>query len=334
MYERACMATPKDKYFEKMLKTLVDHNDCHNAPLSNDKLQQAVSKVMAETEEEERNNNNVTMVTFCHSLATTNTQRKNSEIPNEWRTASGFLAETIKGYKRLTLHSTINDSEYYSSDKDYAESDPKKDLLVATHTSDGKKNKATDTGTINRSSPQKLLINRTIPTIIPPINPQIADGVAAGRGNAHAGQTIASKVIVTDAARSGARAFQDPAAVNRKDTDETIPQDGNTSRIPPRLNSPFIIGGGISFYPSRTGGHDSFIPSRPIGPVEVRNAQIFHTSINGNSAKNGDPTPTFSKIIGREISNNSSADVYLCCWVNLTRDVVLTKIPNFMNMGL
>ena len=62
--------------------------------------------------------------------------RKNAEIPNEWRIASEFLAETLKEFKILTLHSTINDSEYYNSYKDDAEIDPKKDLLVATHAGD------------------------------------------------------------------------------------------------------------------------------------------------------------------------------------------------------
>ena len=133
----------------------------------------------------------------------------------------------------MTLHSTINDSEYYNSYKDDAERDPKKDLLVATHTSDGNKTIATDTGTTNGSSPQKSLINRTIPTIIPPINPRIADAVVAGRGIAHAGQTVDSEAIVTDAARIGARALQDHVAVNRKDTDRTIPRYSNTSIIPP-----------------------------------------------------------------------------------------------------
>ena len=46
------MATTKYKYFENILENIVDHNDCHNAPLSNEKFRQAVSKVMAETEEE------------------------------------------------------------------------------------------------------------------------------------------------------------------------------------------------------------------------------------------------------------------------------------------
>ena len=51
-YEQACMTTQKDKLFEKLLETIVDYNDRHNTPLSNDKLRPAVSKVVAETEEE------------------------------------------------------------------------------------------------------------------------------------------------------------------------------------------------------------------------------------------------------------------------------------------
>ena len=37
-YERACIVIPIDKYYEKMLETLVDYNDHHNATLSNEKL--------------------------------------------------------------------------------------------------------------------------------------------------------------------------------------------------------------------------------------------------------------------------------------------------------
>ena len=49
-YKQECMATPKDKYYTKLLKTVVDYNDYHNAPFSNEKLQQSMSKVIAETE--------------------------------------------------------------------------------------------------------------------------------------------------------------------------------------------------------------------------------------------------------------------------------------------
>ena len=45
-YKRSCMATTKVKYFENMLEILVNHNDRHNAPFSNEKIRQAVIKVM------------------------------------------------------------------------------------------------------------------------------------------------------------------------------------------------------------------------------------------------------------------------------------------------
>ena len=166
-YERACMAATKDKYFEKILETLVDHNDHHNAPLSNEKLQHTVIKVVAETEEEEcndkNNNNNMNMDTFWKSPVTNNTQIKNKNVTNERRIYLVVLAETIKVFKGLTLQSKINNSAYYNSDEDDAESDTKSNQLVATHTSDGKKRKIADINTTNGNYPHILLINRIIP---------------------------------------------------------------------------------------------------------------------------------------------------------------------------
>ena len=37
-YERACMATPKEKYYTKLLKTLVDENNRNGVPFSNEKI--------------------------------------------------------------------------------------------------------------------------------------------------------------------------------------------------------------------------------------------------------------------------------------------------------
>ena len=92
------------------------------------------------------------------------------------------LAETIKGFKVLTLQSKINDYSYYHSEEDIAERDPKSDPLVATHTSDVNKRKITDTDTTQGNSPQKSLTNREIPAIIqgliPSVNQTTADGVA------------------------------------------------------------------------------------------------------------------------------------------------------------
>ena len=84
------------------------------------------------------------MDNFCQSHVTTNTQRENANtiFTNERRNTLDMLAETLKG---LTLDSTINDSAYYNSDKSDAKGNP----LLATHTSDRKKRKVTDTDTTN-----------------------------------------------------------------------------------------------------------------------------------------------------------------------------------------
>ena len=44
------MATPRDKYYTKMLETLVDYNEHNNAPLSIEKLRHEISKVIVEEE--------------------------------------------------------------------------------------------------------------------------------------------------------------------------------------------------------------------------------------------------------------------------------------------
>ena len=100
-YERACMATEKEKYYTKMSETLVDYNDRNNIQLNNEKPRQAVSKFMAETEEEERdagrNPNNVTMDTFYHqSPVTTNTQGEIENATTERRIYLEIMEETIK----------------------------------------------------------------------------------------------------------------------------------------------------------------------------------------------------------------------------------------------
>ena len=70
-YEQACMDTPRDEYYTKILENIIDHNDCQNAPLLSENIRQAVSIVKAETEEEERdvahNANNVTVDTFFNN---------------------------------------------------------------------------------------------------------------------------------------------------------------------------------------------------------------------------------------------------------------------------
>ena len=135
--------------------------------------------------------------------------------------------------------------------------------------------------------------------IILPIDPRISDGVVAGRGTTHVLHTPASKMIITDAARSGARVFRTPGCVSWTYKDGTTPRNSNTSISSPRLNFPVLIVGGTTVSPTIVGCQDIGVPKGPPGPVEVRNAQIFHTSVNVYLTKNGDPTPDFSKLIGK-----------------------------------
>ena len=100
------------------------------------------------------------MDNLFQSPFTINTQRKNANNTNERRISSEILAETIKLFNGLTIQSKINDSVYSNSEEDVAESDPKSDPLVATHTSDGNERKITDTDTTKGNSPHKLSTNR------------------------------------------------------------------------------------------------------------------------------------------------------------------------------
>ena len=67
-YERACTANPREEYHTNILDTLVNYNEHNNGPLSNKSIQQAIRRVVSETEEQERdaerNANHVTMDTI------------------------------------------------------------------------------------------------------------------------------------------------------------------------------------------------------------------------------------------------------------------------------
>ena len=66
------------------------------------------------------------MDNFYQSPVTTNTQGENTNtlFTNKRRITSDILGERLRGLK---FYSTINDSAYYNSDRDDAESDPKID---------------------------------------------------------------------------------------------------------------------------------------------------------------------------------------------------------------
>ena len=74
------MATPQDKYYNVLLNNLPKDNNHKGSPLSNDKIQQAVGKVMEETEAEfELNINKIT----CNTSSKSPIQKKDVSAINE-----------------------------------------------------------------------------------------------------------------------------------------------------------------------------------------------------------------------------------------------------------
>ena len=97
------MATQRDKYYTKMYETLVDYNDRNDAPLFNEKIQQAILKVISEEESDARNINsdvhNLTMDTFCQTPVTPNTQGENENAILTSETLNN--SDALENFKRV-----------------------------------------------------------------------------------------------------------------------------------------------------------------------------------------------------------------------------------------
>ena len=132
-YERVCMDTPKEKYYTKLLKSLVDNNNRNGAPLSNEKIRQAVSIVMEETEAElKRNINEITMDTSFQSPV----QNKDVSTIN----SSGYYESYDQVYKISDYEEQVDASIRSSTDSAKQvnpKSDPISDPRIATHITNG-----------------------------------------------------------------------------------------------------------------------------------------------------------------------------------------------------
>ena len=175
------------------------------------------------------------------------------------------------------------------------------------------------------------MINRTLPIITTPNDTQIPDSATTCGGTPHAHTKPTTKPVITDAARISAHVLQTPHEhVSRKGRDSTTPQDRNVSGPG---KEPVMIGG-TTVSPTRMAIQDIVNPYGSTGSVEVGDTQIFYTFIDVNLAENGDSTPILSKAIGRELSHDSSIDIYLCRRVDFTSNSVGTKSPDFMHLGI
>ena len=72
--KRAYMATPRDKYYTELYRTITDFNDPNGAPFSNDNIRDEIRRRIVE---EEAETHNVTVDTFSQTPVTPNTQGDN-----------------------------------------------------------------------------------------------------------------------------------------------------------------------------------------------------------------------------------------------------------------
>ena len=86
-----------------MFKTLTDYNDCNNMRLSNEKIQEAMRKVIEQ--ESISDSNNINADTFSH-VSNKKGKNANSIFTNEKLDKSGELVDTVNNF-------TINDAKYY-----------------------------------------------------------------------------------------------------------------------------------------------------------------------------------------------------------------------------
>ena len=68
-------------------------------------------------------------------------------------------------------------------------------------------------------------------------------------------------------------------------------------------------------------------------PRISRNTQECDAYIDGNLAYDKYYTSIFRKVLGRELSDSLSANIYLRCQMDFTSNVVRTEAPNFVNLG-
>ena len=69
-------------------------------------------------------------------------------------------------------------------------------------------------------------------------------------------------------------------------------------------------------------------------PSVIRSTQNFDASVDGNLANDGDSTSIFIKVIGCELFQSTSADMYLRCRMDFTSDTVGTEASNFVDFGI
>ena len=135
-------------------------------------------------------------------------------------------------------------------------------------------------------------------------------------------QTVLPKASVTD------------VAVRRTGRYRSTSQDVNSSVVTAILNPLITSSNSTSISLARTGTQEIISPRRFIIAKRAKNSKPLDTPIIGFSAVHGQSTSILIKVIGLKTVLGESADVYARRMMDFARNSVISKSPNFMDLGL
>ena len=167
------------------------------------------------------------------------------------------------------------------------------------------------------------------------IDPRIDNMVATFGASPNKFTMTQATEFVTNPVRSSAWVLQTPRCARRTGRDVTNPGECDISVIFPRVNSRVLIGG-IGVPPTRghSGSLQIFNKQKSTVSDKIGDTPKFGTSVDLKLANDGDYTSIFSKVICRELSHSSSADLYSRCRVDFASNAVGTEAPHFVDLGL
>ena len=173
---------------------------------------------------------------------------------------------------------------------------------------------------------KRIIIYRLIPNIIPgkilPIDQDIAEYVAGIKDTLDARETVLSKEIVLDAARSGARTLWNHKE-GKQDRQGRHHATGRKHRC-----------SGCQVHPIRNRNQDIINPIGPVSPQWIRNADKLKTSTNGPFVEDRGPKPIFSKVLGCKFAPVFSVSVNSRCGMNFRSNAVFILNPSFIDLGI
>ena len=146
-------------------------------------------------------------------------------------------------------------------------------------------------------------------------------------------QTVLSKEIVTETARSGMRILWTPREVRQTVREGSTLWDVNTYVAPVRLTPPIQIFSITSDSPTRTGTQEIFNPICPTGPQLISNAKKLKTPINVIFDENSGPRSSLSKLVGCKVTGDTRVDVKSPVVIIFGSNSVVTPNPNFVSFG-